>query len=79
MTGRFSEALGKPGEGAHVHVCGIAVWDVLMTLVVAFIIAYYFNIPVLYSFVGLLIIGEVVHAALGVDTAIVKLFTSSSS
>ena len=36
MACPHSESLGKPGEGVHVHFLGIAVFDVLGTVLLAY-------------------------------------------
>ena len=44
MTCIYKNALGIPGKGVHFHVFGIAIMDVLMTIIGAGILSYIFNI-----------------------------------
>ena len=38
MTCAFADALGRPGEGVHTHVLGVAVVDVALTVVLALVL-----------------------------------------
>ena len=38
MSCPYSDSLGKPGEGVHAHFLGIAVIDVLFTVILAYIL-----------------------------------------
>lgn len=38
MSCRYANFLGRPGEGVHVHVFGIAAFDVLATILAAYVL-----------------------------------------
>lgn len=73
MVCKFSEALGKPGEGIHFHFMGVAVVDVILSLLLAWFIS---NKTVgsfaLWSFVVLLA-GVVAHRIFCVRTTVDKI------
>lgn len=60
--------LGKPGEGIHVHVGGIAIADVIMTVGLAYGLSKYTG-SFMYMFVLLMIIATALHYAFCVPTA----------
>jgi hypothetical protein len=66
----FANILGEPGKGIHsARIFGLALNDILMTVAVAVITAYIYNISFFISFLGWLILGEVLHYLFGTDTA----------
>ena len=65
-----SFALGKPNEGIHTHVLGVAVADVAMTAGAAYVIHRITDKPVLSVFVTLIGIGVFAHWYFGVDTTL---------
>ena len=69
----YRYALGRPGEGAHKHFAGIAIFDVLMTLITAGAISYLFEIRALYAVIVLFCVGIFAHWLFCVDTAVAKI------
>jgi fatty acid desaturase len=70
---RYQDALGKPGEGIHSYrVVGIAIADVVMTIVAAFAISYFsgFNFWILLAI--LFLSGIVLHRLFHVRTTLDK-------
>jgi hypothetical protein len=66
----FANILGEPGKGIHsARIFGLALNDTLMTVAVALVTAYIYNISFLISFLGWLILGELLHYLFGTDTA----------
>ena len=61
MLCEYRNVLGEPGEGFHTHVFGIAIFDVLGTILAAILIAYYFRKPFWIVLFLLLIVGELLH------------------
>jgi uncharacterized membrane protein len=62
---------GKPGEGLHrFRVAGVAIVDVIITVVAAAAVALVFKKNFLVSLGALFLIGIGVHALLGIDTAV---------
>ncbi len=67
-----SDLFGRPGEGIHQHFCGIAIWDVMFTVVAAIALACYFDVAIGRVALGLFLVGEGLHFAMGVDTAVMR-------
>ena len=74
MSCPYANILGTPGEGVHAQrFLGLALNDTIATLVAALLTKWFFDVPLLYSILGWFIAGEVLHYALGVDTAFLKM------
>ena len=70
----YATLLGKRGEGVHSsRIMGFALNDILATIVVAVITSWIYNISFVYSFLGWLVLGEVLHYVFGVDTRFMEL------
>lgn len=67
-----ADALGKPGEGIHTHVFGVAMADVVMTGLAAKWIANQTQRPVGFVFAGLIVLGVLAHHYFGVETTLNK-------
>jgi hypothetical protein len=76
---KYRNALGVPGKGAHsirligVAVGGVAVVDVIMTLVGAYIISYYARTSFAWTAAGFFLLGIILHRLFCVRTTIDKL------
>ena len=71
---KYRNALGVPGKGVHsLRLGGIAIMDVVMTLVGAYIIAYYARASCAWSAAGLFLLGIVLHRLFCVRTTIDRL------
>ena len=69
----MDEIFGKPGEGFHkVRFMGLALYDILGTLLIAVPFIFYYNRPVLEVLFGLFLITEGFHILFGVKTALLK-------
>lgn len=74
MSCPHANILGVPGEGVHAQrFMGLALNDMLATLVAALITSWVFNVSFLYSILGWFIGGEILHYAFGVNTAFLKM------
>jgi hypothetical protein len=70
----YANALGEPGKGVHAaRIFGISQNDLLMTIAVAIITAYIFNISFLFSFIIWFVSGEVLHYLFGTNTAFLRM------
>jgi len=70
----FATILGKRGEGVHSsRILGLALNDIIATIIAAIITSYVFNIPILHSLIGWFAAGELLHILFGVDTAFLEL------
>ena len=76
MAGRlcaYKDALGAPGTGFHeTRLLGMAAWDLLGTLVIAWLISRIAKMNVIVVFVMLMLLAEMTHYAFCVDTAVMK-------
>ena len=75
---RYKNLLGKPGTGIHsFRIANIAVFDVLITLLFAYALCLLFpNIPKYIFFIGIFILGIIVHRIFCVKTTINNLLFS---
>lgn len=70
----YAYLLGVPGKGVHsMRFGGLAVADMVMTILAALGIAYFLDYPFWTSFaalfVGLFVLGELLHYGFGTQTA----------
>lgn len=71
---KYKNALGEPGKGIHKYrFFGVAIMDVIMTIIGAFFISFFFKLPFLITTVSLFILGIVLHRLFCVRTTIDKL------
>lgn len=70
---QFRDALGRPGEGPHAHVGGVAIFDVALSIAAAHYISRYTGKPFLHVMAGVFAAGIVAHRIFGVRTAIDRL------
>ena len=74
MSCPHANILGIPGEGVHVQrFLGLALNDMIATLVVALLTKWFFDVPLLYSILGWFVAGEILHYIFGVNTAFLKM------
>jgi hypothetical protein len=71
---KYRNALGIPGKGAHsIRLGGVAVADVIMTLVGAYIIARWARASFAWTAAGLFLVGIILHRLFCVRTTIDRL------
>jgi len=71
---KYKNILGKPDQGIHSYrLFGVAIVDVIMTIVAAFLISYFFKFSFLYTLVFLFILGIILHRLFCVKTNVDKL------
>jgi hypothetical protein len=76
---KYKNILGKPGTGLHSYrFMNIAIVDVLLTLLLAFVISYYTKYSFLYVSITLFILGILIHRLFCVRTTIDKLLFPNS-
>lgn len=67
---RYKDIFGKPNEGVHSYrFFGIAIVDLFLTLLVAYIVAYKYKKSFIEISVVFIIIGIIAHSLFCVDTA----------
>jgi hypothetical protein len=71
---KYRNALGVPGKGAHsIRLGGLAVVDVIMTLVGAYVIAHFARASFAWTAAGFFLLGIILHRLFCVHTTIDKL------
>jgi len=71
---KYKDILGKPGEGLHsFRIFNIAIVDVLLTILAAYVISYFTKINIYYTLIGMFILGIISHRLFCVRTTIDKL------
>ena len=71
---KYKDALGKPGKGIHSYrFMGVAIADVIMTLIVAFLFSYYTGYSFLKVSIIFFILGIIAHRLFCVRSTIDKL------
>jgi hypothetical protein len=71
---KYKNALGVPNKGIHSYrFMGLAIMDVIMTIILAFFISYFFKISFLYTTISLFALGIILHRLFCVRTTIDKL------
>jgi hypothetical protein len=71
---KYRNALGVPGKGAHsIRLGGVAIVDVIMTLVGAYIIARIARASFAWTAAGMFLLGIILHRLFCVRTTIDKL------
>ncbi len=75
---KYRNALGVPGKGAHsIRLGGVAIVDVILTLVCAYIIAYFTRTSFAWTAAGLFLLGIILHRLFCVRTTIDRLLFPS--
>jgi hypothetical protein len=73
ILGKYKNALGKPGEGAHKYrFLNTAIVDYIMTIIGAIITAAIFKIPLVLTTIGLFVLSIILHILFGVETNVTK-------
>lgn len=70
---KYKNALGTPGKGIHSYrLFGVAIADVIMTIIAAALISYFLKYSFVTTLVTLFILGIVLHRLFCVRTTIDK-------
>lgn len=75
MTGlcKYKHIFGKEGEGAHsIRFMGIAVVDMVLTILVCIVISVYFKVQFFVVFIVVMVVAVILHRLFCVNTAINK-------
>jgi fatty acid desaturase len=74
---KYKDALGKPNEGIHKYrFFNIAIADVTMTIIAAFIFSYIFKFNFLATLIILFLLGIILHRIFCVRTTVDKILFS---
>lgn len=69
---KFKDAFGKPNEGVHKHVLGIAVFDLVGTILACYLIHRVFHFNFWYVLIIALIASILIHKLFCVQTTLTK-------
>jgi hypothetical protein len=72
MFCNYKNALGIPGKGIHFHVFGVAIMDVIMTILSGALLAYLFKWNYLWTIIILFLLGIILHRLFCVKTTLDK-------
>jgi len=71
---KYKNALGEPNKGIHSYrLFGVAIVDVIMTIIGSYIISYFFKLNFWYTLIFLFFLGILLHRLFCVRTMIDKL------
>ena len=71
---KYKNFLGEPGKGIHSYrLFGVAIADVIMTIIGAFVISYLTKWNFWYTLIGLFLLGIFLHRLFCVKTTVDKL------
>ena len=71
---KYKNALGEPNKGIHSYrLFGVAIIDVIMTIIGAYLISYFFKYSFLYTTIFLFALGIFLHHMFCVKTTVDKL------
>ena len=71
---KYKDALGVPGKGVHsIRFMGVAIVDVISTLVGGYLISKVFGTNITYTIIALFLLGIYLHWLFCVNTTIGKL------
>ena len=77
---KYKNALGEPGKGIHSYrLGGVAIADVIMTIIGAFFISFVSGWKFIYTTIGLFILGIILHKLFCVNTTIDKMLFGKSN
>jgi hypothetical protein len=71
---KYKDILGKPNQGVHSYrIFNIAIVDVLLTILGAYILSIFTNYKFIYTLIGMFILGIILHRLFCVRTTVDKL------
>jgi len=76
---KFKDSLGKPRKGSHslrIPILDVAAVDLILTILVAWGISYYFDYSFWYIFLAFFVLGFIMHKLFCVDTKFTKFIDS---
>ena len=71
---QYKNIFGEPKTGAHSYrLFNIAVIDLGLTILIAYLISKYYDISIVYVFIILMLLGLILHRLFCVNTTLTKL------
>jgi hypothetical protein len=72
MSCIYKDSLGIPGQGVHTHFLGIAVFDFVLSILLAQLLAYLFHWNIYLTLIAVFLTGIVLHRMFCVRTTVDK-------
>jgi len=80
MLCKYKDSLGKPNEGVHSYrLFGVAIVDVILTILLAAFISYTMNISFFYTTIGTFVTGILAHRLFCVRTKVDRVLFPSNT
>jgi hypothetical protein len=73
---KYKHSLGIPSEGVHKHYFGVAMFDVIGTIVIGVILSFLFKWNTILTITVLFILGVILHRLFCVRTTVDKILFS---
>ena len=73
MSCIYKDSLGIPAQGFHTHFLGVAILDVIGTIILAEILAHVFNWNIYLTLIAVFLTGIVLHRMFCVRTTLDKI------
>lgn len=73
MFCKYSNSLGEPNKGIHTHFLGLAIFDLIGTILIALLISHYSKVNFWLIFGIIFLLGILLHRLFCVDTTVNKL------
>jgi hypothetical protein len=73
MSCIYKDSLGIPGQGFHTHILGVAILDVIGSILIAELLAYVFNWNIYLTMIAVFLTGIVLHRIFCVRTTLDKI------
>jgi hypothetical protein len=79
MLCKYKDILGQPGKGLHKYrIFNIAIVDVILTIIVAYLISYFYKTHFFITLLILFILGIILHRLFCVKTTVDKFLFGNS-
>jgi hypothetical protein len=77
---KYKNLIGMPNEGIHSYrVLNLAIIDIIITIIFAILISYFFKISFVFTLISVFIFGIIIHRLFCVRTTIDKLLFPDES
>ena len=73
MSCIYKDSLGIPGQGFHTHILGVAILDVIGSILIAELLSYIFNWNIYLTMIAVFLTGIVLHRIFCVRTTLDKI------
>lgn len=73
MSCIYKDSLGIPGQGFHTHILGVAILDVIGSILIAELLSYVFNWNIYLTMIAVFLTGIVLHRIFCVRTTLDKI------